>query len=170
MEAGRSEHRSVYYWKTTFELGKKEQAFLAKHDIDRIYLRMFDVDVKNNYAADTTMVNPVATAQFKSPKPDSIEVVPTVFIIVNALRHYEDRDFLLIRPVGTVRAHFRPGVPLKQSCRAQEGPRMRPGRRNFLESPTRRPRPRGSGRHLFLSLFRVQLPQQTSSRLIRRLV
>lgn len=92
VEAGRSEHRSVYYWKTTFELGKKEQVFLAKHDIDRIYLRMFDVDVKNNYAADTTMVIPVATAQFKSPKPDSIEVVPAVFITVNALRHYEDRE------------------------------------------------------------------------------
>ena len=87
-----SEHRSVYYWKTTFELGDKEKAFLDRHSIDRRYLRMFDVDSRDDYAADMSKVIPVATAQFKSAKPEGIEVVPTVFITLNALRRYEDRE------------------------------------------------------------------------------
>lgn len=90
-----SAHRSVYYWKTTFEIGEKEQAFLDKHNIDRIYLRMFDVDAKGEYSADTVRVIPVATAQFKSAKPDSVEIVPTVFITLNALRHYEGNEAAL---------------------------------------------------------------------------
>lgn len=90
-----SAHRSVYYWKTTFEIGEKEQAFLDKHNIDRIYLRMFDVDTKGEYSADTVRVVPVATAQFKSAKPDSVEIVPTVFITLNALRRYEGKEDIL---------------------------------------------------------------------------
>lgn len=87
-----SHHRSIYYWKTSFEIGQEEQSFLDRHDIDRIYLRMFDVDAKEDYAADTTRVIPVATAQFRAPKPESIEIVPTVFITLNALRHYEGNE------------------------------------------------------------------------------
>lgn len=85
-------HRSVYFWKTTFEIGPWEKSFLEENDIDRIYLRMFDVDVQEDYATDTLNVIPVGTCSFKSPKPDSVEIVPTVFITVRALEQYKKRE------------------------------------------------------------------------------
>ena len=85
-------HRSVYYWKTTFELDDQEEAFLDEHDIDRVYLRMFDVDVQYNPSIDTLGVIPIATAKFNEAKPDNIEIVPTVFITLDALRHQEGSE------------------------------------------------------------------------------
>lgn len=41
---------SIYYWKTSFSLSEKDVAFMRKHDIGRIYLRMFDVDLDKNWA------------------------------------------------------------------------------------------------------------------------
>lgn len=85
-------HRSVYFWKTTFKIGPEEKSFLKRHGIDRIYLRMFDVDVSPDYSSDRMDVVPVATTVFDSAKPDGIEIVPAVFITVNALRHFENRE------------------------------------------------------------------------------
>lgn len=87
-----SAHRSVYYWKTTFEIGDSDQQFLDRHRIDRIYLRMFDVDVKEYPGEDTVRVVPVATVQLKSEKPADIEIVPTVFITLQALWRYEENE------------------------------------------------------------------------------
>ena len=85
-------HRSIYFWKTTFRIGEEEKTFLERHGIDRIYLRMFDVDVNPDYSRDRVGVVPVATATFESAKPEGIEIVPAVFITVNALRHFENRE------------------------------------------------------------------------------
>lgn len=84
--------RSIYYWKTTFKIGKGELAFLSGHSITRLYLRMFDVDAQMDYATGRTTVVPVASVKFKTPKPDSLEIVPTVFITLDALRHYENDE------------------------------------------------------------------------------
>ena len=84
-----SGHRAVYYWKTTLRIGEQEKDFLARHDIDRMYLRMFDVDVDIDYTKDEADVIPVATLSFESAVPDSIEIIPTVFITLNALKHCE---------------------------------------------------------------------------------
>lgn len=86
------ETRSIYYWKTTFKIGKGELAFLSGHSITRLYLRMFDVDAQMDYATGRTTVVPVASVKFKTPKPDSLEIVPTVFITLDALRHYENDE------------------------------------------------------------------------------
>ncbi len=85
-------HRSVYFWKTTFKIGTEEKSFLERHGIDRIYLRMFDVDVTPDYSKDRVDVVPVATAAFESAKPEGVEIVPAVFITVNALRHFESKE------------------------------------------------------------------------------
>ena len=85
-------HRSVYFWKTVFKIGPEENSFLKRHGIDRIYLRMFDVDVTPDYSRDRADVVPVATTTFESAKPDGIGIVPSVFITVNALRHFENRE------------------------------------------------------------------------------
>ena len=77
---------SVYYWKTTFSLDSAETAFLGKHDIRRIYLRFFDVDYEYDASADCYQAVPVATVAFGSPKPEGVEIVPTVFITDRAIR------------------------------------------------------------------------------------
>lgn len=84
--------RSVYYWKTVFKLGNEEQSFLSEHRIGRMYLRMFDVDVVHNYTTGADNVEPVATVKFESAKPDSIEIVPVVFITLDALKCYAGKE------------------------------------------------------------------------------
>lgn len=79
-------HRSVYYWKTNFEIFNADSLFLQEHSIDRIYLRMFDVDAQYNYSVDLLQTIPIATTKFSSSKPDGVEIVPTVFITLDALR------------------------------------------------------------------------------------
>lgn len=88
------QHRSVYYWKTIFSISPEDSLFLSKHDIDRIYLRMFDVDVDVDYnpSIDTLGVVPIATASFSSAKPEGIEIVPTVFITQEALWMHEESE------------------------------------------------------------------------------
>lgn len=67
--------RSVYYWRTTFNIAPEEKEFLKEHNISRMYLRLFDVVVNSD-----NEVMPNATIKFLSPLPDSIDFVPVVFI------------------------------------------------------------------------------------------
>lgn len=78
--------KAMYHWKTVFDLDSAELTFVKKHDIDRIYLHMFDVDCEN------FQVVPIATTKFASPVPDSVEIVPVAFITLNALRSIEGNE------------------------------------------------------------------------------
>jgi hypothetical protein len=82
---------SVYYWQTTFVLDSVEQAFLKHHDIRTVYCRYFDV-VMGDAASDMPMPN--ATIQFLQPVPDSLEIVPTVFIMNNCMQRGVNTDSL----------------------------------------------------------------------------
>ena len=81
-----AKHNSVYYWKTTFALDSTEQTFLQRHQIDRIYLRMFDVAVEHNYNTQAAEVVPIATTKFISSIPAGVEIVPVTYITIEALR------------------------------------------------------------------------------------
>ena len=72
---------SVYYWRTTLSLDSAERAFLARHKVGRMYVRYFDVVMRDGRPM------PNATLQFQDTVPQGIEVVPTVFIVENCLRH-----------------------------------------------------------------------------------
>lgn len=75
---------SVYYWRTTLTLDSAERAFLSEHGVGRMYVRYFDVVMRDGRPM------PNATLQFADTIPDGIEVVPTVFIVENCLRHNLD--------------------------------------------------------------------------------
>ncbi|MCM1079986.1 MAG: hypothetical protein NC344_11035 [Bacteroidales bacterium] len=60
-------------------MSEKEREFLETNAVERIYLRMFDVVESLGEAV------PNATLRFESPLP-KVEIVPTVFITVEALR------------------------------------------------------------------------------------
>lgn len=70
---------AVYYRKTASKLSEQEKDFLQKEKIGRICLRMFDVTV-SEYG---TVTN--ASVSFGTTVPSYIEIVPTVFITVDAL-------------------------------------------------------------------------------------
>ena len=93
------EMNAAYYWKTTFRPDSAEMAFLRQHNVGRIYLRMFDVDL------DGEMPVPNATVRFgNSPFNcasgdynnceflESLNVVPTVYITLDAMRRMKGEE------------------------------------------------------------------------------
>lgn len=84
--------RAIYHWKTAFELDSAEVAFLRHHDVGRIYLRMFDVATERDFLNGGVEVVPVATTSFKDSVPKGIEVVPTTYITLDALRAMKGRE------------------------------------------------------------------------------
>lgn len=83
---------SIYYWRTVFDLDSAETAFLQKHDVKRIYLRMFDVVPERDFLNATTDVVPNATTRFVSSVPDGVEIVPVTYITIEALRAMAGRE------------------------------------------------------------------------------
>lgn len=79
---------AIYYWKTVFRLSEQEKDFLHKENIGRIYLRMFDV------TEGAPMAVPNATITFGTPVPSNVEIVPTIFITVEALKQTADANQL----------------------------------------------------------------------------
>lgn len=77
--------RAMYFWRTDFRLSEEEAAFLRAHDISKIYLRYFDVVVNG-----AGQVMPNATVSFTTDTLEGIEIIPTVFIVENCLRHNMD--------------------------------------------------------------------------------
>ena len=66
---------AVYYWRTDLRLDSTEKTFLAQYHINKVYCRYFDV-VMN----DSGEPKPNATISFSDTLPDSIEIIPTVYI------------------------------------------------------------------------------------------
>lgn len=76
----------IYYWKTMFELNDAERGFLKEHQVKRLYLRLFDVVPAENGARHEFEVVPNATIVFREPMPEGVEIVPVVYITLDALR------------------------------------------------------------------------------------
>ena len=70
------EENAVYYWRTDLRFDSTERAFLKQYHIRKVYCRYFDV-VMNDEA---TEPKPNATITFSDTLPDSIEIIPTVYI------------------------------------------------------------------------------------------
>lgn len=64
---------SFYYWQTTFQLSELEQSYLSDLDINKMYIRYFDVDIKDNQPI------PIAPIVFND-LPENIEIVPVVYL------------------------------------------------------------------------------------------
>ena len=72
--------RSAYYWSTTFETDSANTDRLLDKT-DRLYLRYFDVVLDEQGEP-----MPNATVRFRSRMPDSLEVVPVVFIVNDVMK------------------------------------------------------------------------------------
>lgn len=93
--------RAAYFWKTAFSLSANEKAFLDEHGIGRIYLRLFDVALEKKSKANECEVVPVATTRFVQPVPKDIEIVPTVYITLEAMKFYLSREEELAELITT---------------------------------------------------------------------
>lgn len=90
-DAASSVCNGIYYWKTVFRLTEKDSTFLRDNGIARIYLRMFDVDKEYPVKYPGEAI-PVGTLRLESKTPAEIEIVPTVFITLQALSLYDGRE------------------------------------------------------------------------------
>lgn len=91
------ETNSVYCWKTVFAPDSSDFNFLRKHDIGRIYLRMFDVSLDDQIAGDKTVPNasvvvPYETASSLQSQLPSTEFVPVVYVTLDALKNAKGRE------------------------------------------------------------------------------
>ena len=71
-----TEGNAVYFWRTDLRLDSTEWAFLQRHHINKVYCRYFDVVIDEEGAEP----KPNATIGFSSTLPDSIELIPTIYI------------------------------------------------------------------------------------------
>lgn len=65
---------SVYYWRTSFSISDKENAWMKQENITKMYLRLFDVTMKGYN------IKPNATLRIKDDIPNGMTYVPTVFV------------------------------------------------------------------------------------------
>ena len=91
-ESSELKNRSIYHWKTTFDLTPEDEAFIRQHDIKTIYLRMFDVGMDTDNGVETDEVVPLGTTRFISKIPDGCSYVPTVYSTLKALKEYDMKE------------------------------------------------------------------------------
>ena len=80
------EHRGVYHWKTTYDPNEWETDWMKRHHVDRLYVKLFEVDAGSKHGYDDWRMVPVATTRFEQPLSKGMEVVPVVYITVDAIR------------------------------------------------------------------------------------
>lgn len=79
-------NRGVYFWKTNFSLSTSELNWLKETEIQKLYVRFFDVDWNPNI---NTAV-PVGDVTIETKKIDGVEIVPVVFITNRTLTNLPD--------------------------------------------------------------------------------
>lgn len=93
------ELNSVYYWKTVLRIDSTELSFLDRHDIGRIYLRMFDVTEDVTTDDPGLRAIPNATLRIDDRQYDQLrdtllskEFVPVVYITLPALKAMKGKE------------------------------------------------------------------------------
>jgi hypothetical protein len=80
--------KAMYHWKSVYQPTNMETTFLTRHGISTLYVKFFDVDADPL----TGKPIPVATLQPVSRFPDSMHIIPVVFITQPALRQMKGPD------------------------------------------------------------------------------
>lgn len=91
---------SIYIWKAELSLDQTDYDFFAENNINNLYIRLFDVEWKNNET-------PISILHFDSEIPKNLNVIPVVYIKNQVLKNlYNDQleDFAdkLYHKINTV--------------------------------------------------------------------
>jgi hypothetical protein len=81
---------AFYYWRSSFEFTSKQRDYLDSLHVQTLYVKFFDVD----WNPDSRVAQPIASIEFKDTIPQSMTVVPTVFITNRTLQHLTPRSVL----------------------------------------------------------------------------
>lgn len=81
-----TECNAMYYWKTTYRLSQGEKEFLQRFQVGRMYVRFFDVVMDVNPLTSEWDAVPNATIRFQERPDSTLEIVPTVYITLEALK------------------------------------------------------------------------------------
>ena len=73
---------SFYYWKTVYKSNPTETSYLKQLHSHKLYVRIMDVNVDDDGASPV----PVSPITFKDKLPDSVQIVPVVFIVNDVLK------------------------------------------------------------------------------------
>ena len=84
-----SAHRGVYHWKTTYNPTDWEKKWMKDHKVDRLYVRLFDVEAGENVDEPDWKMVPIATTKFVQQLPKDMDVIPVVYITLDAIRAIE---------------------------------------------------------------------------------
>ena len=87
---------AVYYWRTDLRLDSTERAFMAQYHINKVYCRYFDVVMEESGEP-----KPNATITFSDTLPDSIEIIPTIYITEDCM--HETHEGLAEKIVKRIR-------------------------------------------------------------------
>ena len=78
--------RGVYFWKTNFSLTTAELSWLKETEIQKLYVRFFDVDWNPNL----NIAVPVGDVSIETKLIDGVEIIPVVFITNRTLVNLPD--------------------------------------------------------------------------------
>ena len=81
-----SAQRGVYHWKTTYDPTEWEKEWMKEHRVGRLYVKLFDVVTGEEANEPDWKMVPEATTMFKQKLPADMDVVPVVYITVDAIR------------------------------------------------------------------------------------
>lgn len=73
---------SFYFWKTVYKTNKTESNYLTRVHAHKLYMRIMDVDMDENGLNPV----PISPITFQAKLPDTVEIVPVVFIVNNILK------------------------------------------------------------------------------------
>ncbi|AMR33995.1 hypothetical protein A0256_22370 [Mucilaginibacter sp. PAMC 26640] len=77
---------SFYYWKTVYYTNKTEQKYFGALDCKKFYVRIMDVNYGDNG------IVPVSPVTFKTVLPDSVQLIPVVFIVNDVLKNQTNKQ------------------------------------------------------------------------------
>lgn len=75
------EENGLYYWRTDLHLDQTERDFIRDNKVGRLFVRFFDVAM-----SDEGQPVPNATLTFSDTLPDSLEVVPVVYVLNECMK------------------------------------------------------------------------------------
>lgn len=88
------DENGIYFWRTTFALNDYEKELLKNHDVNRLYIKFFDVN-NDYYLPKEENIVPEATVQFRDSIIPDVEIVPTVYITTSAIEamQLKEKDY-----------------------------------------------------------------------------
>jgi hypothetical protein len=95
--------RAAYHWRSVYDPGEQEREWLHRNQIQRIYLRLFDIDWDENLQEPV----PVGDVQLPEMPPlEGVEIAPTFFLTNRTFQQIQDSqiDSLSARLIRKARA------------------------------------------------------------------